>query len=284
MSPFLSKDFSHDFDYLQDACAAWLGEVLARQPGLAIVELVEARAIGRELSITGGELADRFRPLFIEGEYSSERDPDSTLANVRLSISARDREKAVLSVESGTLKLQDVSGWLEATAGSKVLTHLRQSPKTDAGITRTEQVRLLVERVDRFSQCGSYEHSISLREAALLLKSDPDIERTLVEDYQSLLKFRYDEASTWIIERHRLSVRSGGTEQFVSPETWSQRFEGDLRLYQAMLPHCISLLGQADSPSHLAHKVLAIMTRKLPDCRFVPERWHEAHDVREVAF
>jgi hypothetical protein len=284
VSPFLSKDFSHDFDHLQNACAAWLSEVLARQPGLAIVELAEARAIGRELSITNSKLSDRFHPLFIEGEYSSERDPDSTIAKVRLTLSARDREKAVLSVESETLQLQELSGWLEATAGSKVLTHLRQTPKTDAGITRTEQVRLLSDRADRFSQFGSYEQSIALREAALLLKNDPKIELTLVEDYQSRLTGRYDEASSWLIERHQLFVRSGGTEQFVLPETWDQRFDGDLQLYRAMLPHCLSSLRQTDSPSHEASKLLQIMTYRLPDCRFVPQRWHEAHEVREAAF
>ena len=284
VSPFLSKDFSHDFDYLQNACAAWLSDVIAKQPGLAVVELAEAQAIGRELSITGSELSDRQRPLFIVGEYSSGRVADSKSATVRLSISARDREKVVLSVESEALKLETLSDWLEATAGLKVLEHLKRSPRTGAEITRAVQVRLLSERADRFSRYGSYDQSIALREAALLLDRDTDQEMTLVEDYQSLLKDRYDEASDWLSERYRLLVQSSGTEEFVFPETWDQRFEGDLKLYRAMIPHCLSILGESDSPSHRASTVLRAMTSRLPDCRFVPERWQEAHEVRESAF
>lgn len=284
VSPFLSKDFSHDFDYLQNASAAWLSEVIANQPGLAVVELTEARAIREELSLTDSDLSDRHRPLFIEGEYSCERVADSNSASVHLWISARDQEKVVLSVESGILKLDSLSDWLDTTAGSKVLEHLKRSPINAGGITRADQSRLLSERADRFSQFGAYEQSISLREAALLLGRDTDREMTLVDDYQALLSDRYNEASDWLTERHRLLVQSNGTRQFVFPETWDQRFEGDLRLYRAMIPHCLSILSGSDSPSHRASTVLRAMTSRLPDCRFVPERWQEAHSVREPAF
>ncbi|MDA0807497.1 MAG: hypothetical protein O2945_07485 [Planctomycetota bacterium] len=284
VSPFLSKDFSHDFDHLQNACAAWLSEVIAQQPGLAVVELAEARAIREELSITGSELSDRQRPLFIVGGYSTERVADSNSINVRLSISARDREQVVLSVESEALKLDLLPDWLHATAGSKVLEHLKRSPGNATGISRTEQAKLLSERADRFARFGAYDQSIALREAALLLERNTDREMTLVEDYQSLLKDRYDEASDWLSERYRLFVQSSGTEEFVFPETWDQRFEGDLKLYRAMIPHCLSILGESDSPSHRASTVLRAMTTRLPDCRFVPERWQEAHEVRESAF
>ncbi|HLQ47170.1 MAG TPA: hypothetical protein VK137_20670, partial [Planctomycetaceae bacterium] len=50
VSPFLSKNLTHEFDHLQFGFAALLGEGLSERPGVAVLEIEETRALGEELS------------------------------------------------------------------------------------------------------------------------------------------------------------------------------------------------------------------------------------------
>jgi len=81
---FVSRDLTHDYDYLQDQLAYVLQNGLAAWPGQAVLEVEEARAIQRELDIAGDKLAQRAVPCFIEGEYRTTpaaRSPASPAAN-----------------------------------------------------------------------------------------------------------------------------------------------------------------------------------------------------------
>ena len=69
VGPFLSQNLLHDFDYLQSGFAALLAQGLSTYPGVAVLEIEEVRAIGRELELSGGELSDRVVPVILEGEY-----------------------------------------------------------------------------------------------------------------------------------------------------------------------------------------------------------------------
>jgi hypothetical protein len=277
VSPFISKDFLHDFDHLQNACAAWLGEVLAQQPGLAVVELDEARATGRELSITGSELSDRQRPLFIEGEYSSTPAADSTVATFQLSVSARDASKVVLTSVSDQMNLEELPDWLNDAAGSQLLDHLTHGPTTPRPINRVEQVRLLSERAGRFSRLGAYEQSIALREAALLLKSDSASEMSIVRDYEALLRVRYLESAKW---KYKRLLPQG----FVQPESWEARFAGDLKLYRAVISHCQrALRDSATNPSDY-DEIFDALVHRLPEAGSLPQRAEEVLAIREAAF
>ena len=62
VSPFLSKSLTHEFDHLQFGLAGLLGQALSEQPGTAVLEIEEARAIGIELERAGGEIKDRIVP------------------------------------------------------------------------------------------------------------------------------------------------------------------------------------------------------------------------------
>ncbi len=66
---FVSRDLTHDFNYLQDQLAYVLQNGLAAWPEQAVLEVEEARAIQRELDTAGDKLARRVVPCFIEGEY-----------------------------------------------------------------------------------------------------------------------------------------------------------------------------------------------------------------------
>lgn len=69
VSPLLSNNLSHEFDHFQSGLATVLAEAISQQPGVAVLEFEEARAIGDELGKTGTELEGRRVPLFVEGEF-----------------------------------------------------------------------------------------------------------------------------------------------------------------------------------------------------------------------
>ena len=70
VSPFLSKNFLHDYDNLQEVYARLLEAGLTQLPNVAVIEIEEARAIGRETALTGSAPLDRPTPLLVEGEYA----------------------------------------------------------------------------------------------------------------------------------------------------------------------------------------------------------------------
>ncbi|HLQ45690.1 MAG TPA: CsgG/HfaB family protein, partial [Planctomycetaceae bacterium] len=69
VSPFLSKNVTREFDHLQFGFAALLGQSLAQHPGVAVLEIEEARSIGEELTRSASKLERRQVPLFVEGEF-----------------------------------------------------------------------------------------------------------------------------------------------------------------------------------------------------------------------
>lgn len=278
VSPFVAKDFVHDFDHLQNACAAWLSEVLAQQPGLAVVELDEARAIGRELSITASELADRFRPLFIEGEYSSSKAVDSKVSTFRISVLARDANEVVLEIPGHELKLGELSDWLKNTAGTGIVEHLAQRPSKPRSINRIEQVRLLTTRADRFSRLGAYQQAIALREAAILLKTDAATELSIVRDYEALLRGRYLESAKWKDNRRRWP------KTFVQPESWESRFAGDMLLYRAVSSHCHFLLRDPTTNPSDYDEIFDALFYRLPEAAYLPNRVQEVLELRDASF
>ena len=85
-------------------------------PGVAVLEVDEARAIGQELAGTGGAIRDRLVPLFVAGEYATSRAVPAAAPTVRLKI----------QVIQGDRRLETVS------------------PR---GLTEAEAVQLLAERL-----------------------------------------------------------------------------------------------------------------------------------------
>ena len=97
VSPFISQDLSHEFDRYQVAFCRLLQGVLAAQPGTAVIEVEEARALHEELAGSMASVAERRVPIMVTGEYRVTRDEAGkpvALVITRLSDGARELKTA----------------------------------------------------------------------------------------------------------------------------------------------------------------------------------------------
>ena len=178
---FVSRDLTFDYSFLQFDYAEVLRAAYRQTPGLAIVAVEEAKAIAAERDVAGIEQKDRLVPVFIEGEYRTERDAKDASTTVQITLRARDAAKVLLERKLQAVPLDQAGGQLLAvfTKDLAGLTHAG-GPAIDAD----GQYRLLTQRAEEFSSLGEFRRSAALREAALLLKPDADDQRIqLVREY-----------------------------------------------------------------------------------------------------
>lgn len=148
---------SHEYDHLQTGYASLLSAALSAQPGVAVVETEEARAIGAELNRRGGELAAEIVPLSVR--------PDASPV-VSLQVRIQDADATREQTFDG-LELDAVSAKLTNELPAEVL---RLSDESESGFNRQRQFELLSKRAAEFSNAGAWEHATRLRDAALLLR------------------------------------------------------------------------------------------------------------------
>lgn len=264
VTPLLSRNLTHEFDHLQNGYAAWLGQTLLQLPGVAVVEIEEARAIREELDLNGTEIADSWRPLFVSGEFEMTRDLDVRVA-LKLRVRNADNEIAKLDVED--LPTDAVPEWLASHAGRNIAEQLKLSRAVSGkSPLRKEQFELLVDRARTFAGFGAYLEAISLREAALLLRRDVQEELQLIENYSALRDARNREAE-------QIQLTGEGR---VTAETWQQRFDQDLALYRGLLAHGRRLLGMDVPVMDLVRVFQTVTSRALPGMRYFadPEGTH----------
>jgi hypothetical protein len=164
---FLSKDLSHDNDHLQAAFAALLENALYRSPGVAVLEIEEAQWVRRELEIAGERVVARPAVLFVECEYETEREVAAAGGfRVRLRGTITDGRQTIQRFAPGTQPLEGMVKWLGTDLASAVLAAGKQQ---FVPADTPAQFRVLTSRADAFAKVGSWEHSLGLREAALLL-------------------------------------------------------------------------------------------------------------------
>jgi hypothetical protein len=167
---FVSKSLTHDDDHLQAGFARLIESELMRQPGVAVIEIEEARTIAQELAVTGGNLEGRVTPLIIEGEYEKESKVVGQAAEIRLAVRLSAAGRNTEELRRDRLSLREAIALLTREVPQKVaqaITLPETTPLLDA-----EQAKLLEGRAAEFSKLGAYEHSIELREAVLLLTPD----------------------------------------------------------------------------------------------------------------
>ena len=70
--PLLNNSLTREADYLQGAYAQFVERALLYRPGLLVVELAEAKALARELLLSGTPGIERRLPLYLLGEYRFE--------------------------------------------------------------------------------------------------------------------------------------------------------------------------------------------------------------------
>ena len=193
VTDFLSKNLTHDYDHLQSGYAALLADSMSTFPGVAIVEIDEARAIGKELALGGENVARHVVPLFVEGEFEMSAATADSEPTVQLSIRVSDGKQVCIEGERSGLTMSQVTDLLIGRFPKYIL----QLAEDESGtpISRKQQSERLAARAARFSMVGAYEHAISLREAALLLQDNADERIALVRDYDAnelAAKFRFE--------------------------------------------------------------------------------------------
>lgn len=188
VSPFLSKNLTHEFDHLQFGFAALLGQGLSERPGVAVLEIEEARAIGEELTRSTTELERRSAPLFVEGEFevltpAIETGKDTLSRTVRFSFRVFDGRKEREAIPHSAQSLAAATSWITETFPGRVLRHSESDTETPS-LTRGQQREHLLRRADSFSSLANFAPATALQEAALLLDQDDWQQRLqLIGDY-----------------------------------------------------------------------------------------------------
>lgn len=100
--PLVSRNLVHDYDHLQSRLAHVLESGLSAYPGTAVLEIEEARAIRRELAVSGQELGRRVVPLFVEGEFRVERPVGDEPEPISIALRLTDAENLGRTLERNT--------------------------------------------------------------------------------------------------------------------------------------------------------------------------------------
>ncbi|MEQ8790983.1 MAG: CsgG/HfaB family protein [Pirellulaceae bacterium] len=187
VTQLLSKNLTHDFDHLQSGYAALLEAALTTYPGVAVVEIEEARAISRELQIGGGELKAKVAPVFVEGEFTIAKNDRPEAPTVDLKLQIRDAKGVRQSWRRDGVAMDDVPELLVSSLAGQIVK--LSADQRVAPLSRRQQQRLLAARAGAFAQLGLWRQSTALREAALLLDPD-DVESrmALIVDYLHWLR------------------------------------------------------------------------------------------------
>jgi hypothetical protein len=178
---FVSRDLTFEHSFLQFDYAEVLRAACRQIPGLAVVAVAEARAIGAERDLAAVGQGNRPVPLFIEGEYRTRRSLQDGSATVEITLRARDAAGTLLERKLEAVPLDEAGRrLLDLFTGELAGLAVTGGPALDV----EDQYRLLVQRAKEFSSRGEFRRSAALREAALLLKPDADDERIqLVREY-----------------------------------------------------------------------------------------------------
>ena len=73
--PFVNRDLTHDHDAHQSEYAQLLASSLMTHPGVAVVEIEEARALAAESALGSRDSSTPLTPLILEGQFRTERTP-----------------------------------------------------------------------------------------------------------------------------------------------------------------------------------------------------------------
>ena len=225
VTPFLSKSLTHDHDHLQAGYAYLLQSSLMSIPGVAVVEVEEGRAIGRERALAGADLEGRPVPLFVEGEYEVSLAPADVEPTLRLGVRVTDGKTVRMEFAREGLAPAEVPDLLRGPICAEIVRLFQKEP--GPGLTRREQHAMLTQRARSFSRYGGHEQAVGLREAALLL--EPDDLSTRIDVIGDYLRW------------HEARVRAAKTERGKMP---------DGRLAPVALPDAAIETFRA---THLAH-------------------------------
>jgi hypothetical protein len=205
---FVSRTLTHEFDYLQQGYANLLANALSACRGVAVIETEEAQQIVREISLTDGKDVERVVPMFVEGEFEVTRPKPEAEPVVAFDVKVAGAQGPARLLPRRKLKLAEAAAYVGAELPALVsgMSQLA-SART---LTADQQAEALIARADTFALLGDWEHSVGLREAALLLKDDTAQRTKLIQECYRLFYSDPPPGIQWGGEVHQaLCVRKG---------------------------------------------------------------------------
>ncbi len=162
---FVSNDLTYENEHLKAAFAKLAEETVRNRPGLLLVELEEARAIAREVALSGRQLR-RPTPLYLLGEFRHEGRGDKQKATLRMRVM---RGQHVLASRQATgLSPDGAAKFVQRASGELLGQTIGIRPMPPNSKLEAEQ---LADRAATFHLLGAWEEAATLAEASLLLDS-----------------------------------------------------------------------------------------------------------------
>jgi tetratricopeptide (TPR) repeat protein len=180
--PFLSEDLLFEHDDLRAAYARLVEQRLLEHPGILVVELAEAEAITKELTLAAEKL-DRQLPIMLLGQYRNEGKSDDRRVTVQLALK---RGATEIGKNTQTLKPAEVPHHLREKTGL-VASRLigTQSPVSDPKV----EAQQLARRSKDFLKLGNWDEALALNQASLLLDpQQPDLHHDAVVILSKILQ------------------------------------------------------------------------------------------------
>ena len=163
--PFLSNDLIHEHDDLRGTYARLVESQLLEQPKTLVVELAEAEAIAKELSLTAtNDKVTRLLPHYLVGRYRNEGRGKSRRVEIQLALKHGPRELAHAKGES---KPEDIPDLLRREVASFLKQLTGRVPTSAEPKVEAEQ---LLRSANEQLTLGGFEEAVSLAEASLLLE------------------------------------------------------------------------------------------------------------------
>ena len=166
--PFVSNDLGYEFDYLKATYSKVIEQILLGHKGTVVVELAEAQAIAREVTLhDAGNSLKRQTPLLFLGEFRNEGKGERR--RVSISLNLLRGQTPVATARKPDLVPAEVPSVLRRTTDglmSKVVAGDR--PRFDSDVEANQ----LATRAQAFANLGNWPEALALIEASLLLEPD----------------------------------------------------------------------------------------------------------------
>jgi hypothetical protein len=182
VSYFVSRNLVHDYDHLQAGYTNLLGNALSLLPGIAVIEIEEARSIRLEEQLAGDMQTYRAVPLFVEGEFRVDKSRAKKPAEVHMTVRISNNAGVVRQIERKDLSMDKVAQFITDDVATELL-RLSKGPSLKV-LDKQQQLEKLAARASEFARVGAWKHSVGLREAAVLLRPDSAEQRVqLIHEY-----------------------------------------------------------------------------------------------------
>ena len=174
VTPFVSRNLEHQHDHWQSCYAELLSNSLAGQPGVAVIEVEEARAILKELTLGADDTVSRRVPFIVSGQFRMRPRAGAMEPDVELAIELT-TAKAEQKLPARTIALSRVPHWLVGDFSRELL---RVTGETIEPLDADVQRAALVRQADSFSQLGDWiSRSVCARRRSCLIRTTPNSER-----------------------------------------------------------------------------------------------------------